>query len=353
MKKKKIIKISSVHDKELESLIAEKDAEIKAIARKTGKILADRKLPNATGDQLLPHISEIKARYEKLCAIVYKRLQPAAHFPEVNTDVQSVGEHRKKAEDEIYHLNKQIENLNSELGEINVEGIYHSVRETKIKTTIIFLAEVFFNAMAFQVLGENLLFSFLIAIPVTLTIAEFSKLVALQYKKIQNKIKRRIFVAVSLLLVITLFFTLGYFRSQALGKEGFSLATLCFVIINLFIFLVSAFLHFKYSLTKEEKVRYHTYKKLKSEINNLEKLISENDTELNEKAVHALQLAHYTENLIEELKKSYKEAVEIMKSTNIMLRPDRRVPDCFSDAIPELETHYEFKIYKPLLQTEQ
>jgi succinate dehydrogenase flavin-adding protein (antitoxin of CptAB toxin-antitoxin module) len=68
MKKKTFTKISSFQDEEFEKLLAEKDAELKALARRIGKTLAERKLPNASGDRLISYLGEIKAGYEKLCA---------------------------------------------------------------------------------------------------------------------------------------------------------------------------------------------------------------------------------------------------------------------------------------------
>jgi hypothetical protein len=169
-----------------------------------------------------------------------------------------------------------------------------------------------------------------------------------------------VFLFSALLLVISLFVVLGYFRSIALDKEGFSMATLCFVIINIFIFLVAAFMHFKYSLTKEEKIKYHAHKKLKveidqkkAEISQIEQHIADMEAEVNEKAILAMQLAHYTENTIKEIKKSYEESVAIIESNNIRLRSDRKVPECFSDPIPALDIHYDINIYKPKSEENQ
>ena len=115
-------------------------------------------------------------------------------------------------------------------------------------------------------------------------------------------------------------------------------------------------MHFKYSLTKEEKIKYHSHKKLKveiaqkkAEISQIEQHIADMEVELNEKAILAMQLAHYTENTIEETKKSYEEAIGNLKSTNIKLRSDRKVPECFSDPIPALDIQDDTNLYKPNL----
>ena len=145
---------------------------------------------------------------------------------------------------------------------------------------------------------------------------------------------------------------LSYFRSQALGYKGISIGTLFFVMINLFIFLVSAFLHYKYSPSKEETLKFHAHKKLKEEMDEREEKMSqinnhiiELDNKLNEKAKLAIQVDHYAKNCIEEIKIAYREAVEIFKNTNIMLRKDNLIPECFSEPIPELQINYDFDLY--------
>ncbi len=351
--KKKLSEISNFRCENVEKLVAEETTDIKNFAKKLGESYAGSCFPPASGLKLISVIGEIKARFEKLCITVCKELQSAVHFPEVNSDKINVEAGKEKANDVIKELKLKNQDTEAEQKKLNIDGIYRNVREIRIKNALFFAAEALFTSLSFQFFGENLLISILIAIPFTIAVSEYAHLVAMQYKKYQNIIKKRLFLLSAILFASIVFFGLSYFRSQALGKEGLSVATLFFVMINLFIFLVSAFLHYKYSMTKEEKVKYHTYKMLKEEIDKRNAEIiqivqhfSDMDTQLQEKAMLAFQLEHYAKNTIEEIKKHYEEAVERLKSTNILLRRDKVVPECFSEPTPKLEINYNFNLYK-------
>jgi len=345
--------ISNFHNEKLEKLIATEVAEIKIFAKNLASSYADRFFPPATGVKLQTVIGEIKARSEKLCITVCKELQSAIHQPEIATDKMKVEAEFKRANDVINELRYKNQQTETEQKRLNIEGLYQNIREIRIKTLLFFIAEALFTSLSFQFFGENLLMSILIAIPFTLAVSEYAHLVAMQYKKYENAIKRKLFLLSSIFFASTVFWGLAYFRSQALGKEGMSVSTLFFVLINLFIFLVSAFLHYKYSMTKEEKIKYHTYKQLKKEIEqrNIEiKLIEQHvcdlDSQLHEKAMLALNLEHYAKNTIEEIQKHYEEAVEKLKTNNLLLRTDHVFPESFSEPTPKLEVNYDFNLYK-------
>jgi len=351
--------ISSFHSENVERMLAEEVTDIKIFAKNLGTSYAERQFPRASGIKLISVIGEIKARIEKIGVSVCKELQSAIHFPEINTDRIKVEAEKKKANDTINELRYKNQQTETQKNKLNIEGLYQNVREIRIKNALFFAAEALFTSLSFQFFGENLLVSILIAIPFTLAVSEYAHLVAMQFQKYKSELKRWIFLLLAILFASVVFFGLSYFRSQALGKDGMSIATVFFVMINLFIFLVSAFLHFKYSMTKEDKIKYHTHKQLKleieqrnAEINRIEQHISDLEAQLQAKAMFAVHLEHYAKNTIEELRKHYEEAVEILKSTNIMLRTDHVIPECFLEPTPKLEISYDFNQYK-FNQTEE
>jgi hypothetical protein len=351
--KKRLTEISSFRSEKVEKMMAEGIAEMNDYAKNLGTNLAEKLLPEARGGKTISVIGGIKAKAEKLCISVCKELQSAVHFPEVNTDKLNIAAETKRAQEVINELKFKNNNTETEQKKLNVHNIYQNVREIRIKSFLLFAAEAFFASLSFQFFGESLLFSILIAIPFTMAVSEYSHLVADQYKKYLNPLKRRIFLLLATLFASMVFFGLSYFRSQALGYKGFSIGTIFFVMINLFIFLVSAFLHYKYSPSKEETLKFHAHKKLKEEIGEREakmsqitEHINELDNKLNEKAKLAIQVDHYARNCMEEIKTAYREAVETFKNTNIMLRRDNLIPESFSEPIPEPQINYDFDIYK-------
>ena len=340
------------YNEEIEQMIKEEVNEINIIAKNLATSYAERQFPPATGVKLILVIEEIKARYEKLGIRVCKKLQSAVNQPDVATDRLKVQAEIKKTSNTINELENKGNQAEKEQKNLKIEGVYQNFREIRIKNILLFGAEVLFTSLSFQFFGENLLVSILIAIPFTLAVSEYAHLVALQYKKYTNVIKKRIFLLAAILFASLVFFGLSYFRSQALGKEGLSVSTFFFVLINLFIFLVSAFLNYKYSMTKEEKINYHIYKKLKKEREKydtkaelLKQHISDMDTQLQDKGVLTLQIDDFAKTSLKEIQKYYEETIGKMKSTILLLRIDNVIPECFSEPTPKLEIDYDFDFY--------
>ncbi len=349
----KLQEISSIYSEKLEKLIAEISAEIKNYAKNLGASLAERNYPPAQGVTLASIVAGVKARFEKLAITACKELQSAIHFPEVNTERLKVDAQIKRGHELTNELRYKNQNDETEQKKLNVSAIYNNVREMRAKTLLFFAAEAFFTSLSFQFFGENLLVSILIAIPFTMAVSEYAHLVAQQYRKYQVPLKRKIFLILATLFAALVFLGLSYFRSMALGKEGISIGTLFFVLVNIFIFLVAAFLHYRYSPTKEELLKFRAHKKLKDEIDKrdaeikkIEQHMEELKDKLNEKAMLALQLDHYAKNTLEEIRMLYREAIAELKDTNLRLRTDKVDPKCFSEPTPELEINYDFNFYK-------
>lgn len=345
--------LKNFYNEEIEQMIKEEVKETNIIAKNLATNHADRQFPPVSGVKLSMIIEEIKARYEKLGISVCKKLQTAVNHPEVATDRLKVEAEIKKTNSTINEIENKRNQAEKEQKNLKIEGVYQNFREIRIKNILLFGAEVLFTSLSFQFFGENLLISILIAIPFTLAVSEYAHLVAVQYKKYTNVIKKRIFLLASILFASLVFFGLSYFRSQALGKEGVSVSTFFFVLINLFIFLVSAFLNYKYSMTKEEKVNYHIYKKLKKEkekydskAEDLRQHISDMDNQLQDKGVLALHIEDFAKSSIKEIQKNFEETVGKFKSINLQLRNDNVIPECFSEATPKLDIDYDFDFYK-------
>ena len=106
-------------------------------------------------------------------------------------------------------------------------------------------------------------------------------------------------------------------------------------------------------MTKEEKIKYYAFKHLKKEIeiidtniHRIEEQIRDIHSKYYEKALLAIQIKHFALNTIEEIRKHYEELVEKFKSTNILLRTDKVIPECFSEPTPKLKVNTDFGIYK-------
>ncbi|MFA6922888.1 MAG: hypothetical protein WC223_01420 [Bacteroidales bacterium] len=332
-------------DHELEKFIKRKDAELKNLARKLGKNYAERKLPALVGDKLIHYIGEFKSGYEQLISYTYKKLQPLSQIPGINTDRKNLEEEEKTAKEQVKKLEELNSNDKTVLEGKECENVSKDVKTIYTMSALPCIAETFFNALAFQFLGENKLFSIVISFFLTLFIVYFAHVTGTHVKNNEAENKKSIvFLSIVFVGMTALFYVLAMLRSLMFKKLGTDIGAFAFIIVNLFLFAVTAFISYKYSPTKEEKQKFNEYKKLEdkikareNEIKQTEQRIKNLNAELVERGKMVVEIKSYADHTIEEIKKLYNEAVEIFKGANLMFRTDRKVPDCFSEKTPELE----------------
>ncbi len=332
---------------ELENLIHKKDAEMKDLARKNGKHYAGKNQPSPTGEKLDPYIGDIKAGYEELASRSYQHLQTSTHLPEGQLDAKRVKEKCEQLDTEIFDLQERNKHDEYELHRYDSNSVNHRIRIALFVTAIILIGEILFNAKAFEISGENLLFALFISFSVSIGVYAFSHIVPMMYKKIQTPLNRWLFVVVTMIVTVALFIGLAYLRVIILKQRDLSVSPIVFVVINLFLFIVSVFLshHFLPSLD-EIKNSLHSRKLSKNirarnkEINFKLKQKDDMQNYLLERAKIVVRINNYSGTVNRRIEKMYHESAEIFKSTNLTFRTDRKVPDCFYDALPSAEFHF-------------
>jgi hypothetical protein len=341
--KKNEITIASVHfNSSMDALIRERENELKIMAVKNGKHFAKRNLPAPTGDCLAHYTGELKTGCEKLNAEIFQQLQPDAHFPEAKIDADFFKEKDESINTKIDSLQDQNINDEQQLEGFHPQVIYNGIRWGLIATSIMTIGEVLFNTKAFQVIGENLLFSLILSISVSFGVLVFSHLFPFVYKNAKSVAQKRLIIFLSLLVVTGLFTALAIFRSDYLANQDVHIPPIYFVIINLFFFIVSSLLsyfivpswqeikqnHFLVNLYKTVVQRRKEIELLKKEKENLREQAKENIKE----RIRVVSFANYA---AARFRKIYRDGVEIFKTTNLANRTDRKTPECFSQALPE------------------
>lgn len=336
------------HDPELEQFIQEKDAGLKELARKNAHHFAGRNLPGKEDTDLAPYTGDLKSGYEALGAKMLSHLQPHTHFPEAKMDADFLREKDKQLDIEIRKQEDQIKTHEYILGDFNPKVLKDRLRLMGIITIIIAIGEILFNTKAFQVTGENLLFAFILSISISVAVFVFSHLASFLVKAAQTKWKRRLIIASSLILVTGLFTALAIFRSRYLATHQIQINPLYFVVINLFFFIVSALLSF-YLLPPWSEIKQNYAKlKLSDAIQKCKNAISLLKAEKErikevvlENTKYRVRISYYANYCAERIRKMYRESLDLFKSTNLVYRTDRCVPECFSHAVldPEIESH--------------
>ena len=353
---KKIIKIHKVktfinHDVEQQSKLKQK--EIPELSEKLGKIFGERDQPEPLGDDILPYIGEIKANAESMVPFLDDKIQIQSHIPEYNSEKIKVHEEEVRVNAENDKLTQKNNNIETDISNLNNDGNNNAIYVVLGISLALFLSESTFNTVAFEAVGDNMLFALLLALPITLTIIILAHIFGIQVRKIVDITKKRIVIVTVLLLMLPIFYILGQMRASVLEKEGAnSIGTMAFIIFNYFFFGATAIIAGKYWPTREQRKKYAEYKRLKAEqvknnlqikLNNIH--ITKLNDELNEKLVFINLILFYRKNRIDEIIKLYNKAVSIFIKTNMLYRGDRKIPDCFNLPIPELNIGQNYDDY--------
>jgi hypothetical protein len=348
MKTKELTLASGLHDPALEKLILAKDSELKELAQKNARHLASRNLPAKDENDLSPYTNDLRSGYSALGAEMLAKLQPETHFPEAKMDADYLREKDRQIADEIKRKDDLNRNALFELGSFNPKGLLSRIRFAVFMTAIIGLGEILFNTKAFEITGENLLFAFLLSVSISVAVFAFAHFMSFKYKEAETKLKRRR-VAIFTLIAATLLFTsLAVFRSRYLATHDIHVNPVYFVIINLFFFLVSALLSIytlptwaeikgnfaRIKLFQSIEHRNKEIELLKTEKESIKVLVLENTK-------HRLRISFYANYSAERIRKMYHEALATFKSTNLIFRTDKCVPECYSHPViePEIQNH--------------
>ena len=259
-------------------------------------------------------------------------------------DIDHMKEKDKKLGDEIKQRQDDNNRIHYDLGDFNPKNLQARVRMSIWISAIIALGEVVYNTLAFQIVGENLLFSFIISVAVSVAVFAFSHFIPFLLKSIENKLKRRLTLVGCLAFVTGLFIALAMFRSKYLAAHDMIISPVYFVVINLFFFVVALLLSYfllpTWAEFKENSQRISKYKNMeknKKEIQELSSQQEANKSELLEKNKARLQMNYYAQYCLNVVAGMYKESLGIFQSNNLLYRTDKAVPTCFSATESNLE----------------
>ncbi|NVN95459.1 MAG: hypothetical protein HXX18_09280 [Bacteroidetes bacterium] len=340
----KISKVTTFQNKEVEANFKQKEKEVMTLAQRSGKTFGGNNLPEPIGDNLVPYIGDFKTICEELVSYTDEKLQSHSHVPEFNTDKNNVMEEEGKIKEHNSEIENSLKNLKSEIESMDVEDFDKKIKFILIVSTILCLSESAFNTIAFEAVGDNLLFAIALAVPITILILLISHVFGTQVRKIQNPTTKKLTIVGVLLAMIPIFYVLGSLRTIVMEKEGNTgIGIITFIIINYFFFIATAILSYKYWPTKEESLQHEELKKLKAEYKKKEKELKNNhqhmtqlNVGLNSKAIHINHISYSREYYVDKATKLYNKAVSVFIKNNIMHRSDRKIPDCCMEPYPKL-----------------
>jgi len=342
MKQNSIVITTLYSEEKIDALMQKRDGGIKLLTQKSARSLGERNLPALTGDSLVPYISEIKSSYERLSSEILQHLQPEAHFPEGKLDITRGREKEANLQWAIEQKEEKTKQEEEHLGKFNPKSMIRWVRRVFMLLGSLMFAEVLYNTKAFQVIGENLLFSFLLSLFASIGVLLFGDLTAMLYKMQPTRLRRLVVVALSFLIVGCLFYGLAILRADYLAAHGRTVNPLIFISINLFFFIVSVLVSYfflpSWAEIKEYMHLMKIYHPLQESKRVLDSLKSEQEQlkdALNEMTKARVRCLHYAQYVNHTIDKMYHEAIGLFIRINLMYRTDRKTPDCFALELPK------------------
>jgi len=342
MKEHSIV-LSSLHNQpQVETFLRKKDAELKLLAQKNARHFAERNLPALTGDSYLPLIADVKGGYERLSSETLQQLQPETHFPEGKLDISHAKEKEAALKWEIDQREEKnekdavlLDNFDPKAGQVWIKRTFWVI-------ILIMLGEVLFNTMAFQVIGENLLFALLLSLGMTVAIFLFGHCAALLYKMARNRLQKIGIVVAALFISSCVFYGLALLRTEYLASNEVHVNPFLFVMINLFFFIVTGLVSFLF-LPSWDEMKNHLrmmklYRPLQERKQEIERLKAEKENlknHLHEMTKARVRSLHYAQYVNDSISKMYREAIGIFMRVNITYRSDHKIPECFSYELPE------------------
>lgn len=329
---------------ELERKIEKEHAKNMHEVKSSARFFAESDKPHTDENDLSPYIGNFITRYDQLQAYAEKQIQSSLNkaqgamilsaWKEQNDKLQNRMEDTKH---KVKLLKHQAENIiltyNWSLYEVIILGIVASSS-----------MEAFLSRGAFQLFGENLGISYIIALCFAVIMGFLAHFIAKYFKnsKTERQLKIRMLATTAVMSVF--FYLLAMLRIMFFEKIGImdekdALSPFYFTLMNLIFFGTSVVLAYLYLPTKEERRAKDRQKELKKEIekgekeifalsDEQEKAITKRDEALSERMA-IMEYGKYISKWIQALKT---EIVEEFKITNIHNRKTP-IPNCFKQTL--------------------
>lgn len=330
------------HDPVVEEIVRKKGALLKEQGINNSRHFAMRNLPALEGDSYANYMGDLKAGHEELAADINRHLQTRAHMPEGKMDIDHKREVDKEMENKIQDRKHRNENLEHQLGNYIPGSVPLQILIVGIVTGAIAVTDSIFNTKAWQITGESILFAFLLSTGSAVAVFSFSHIAPFLYKAARTSFQKRLALWGSLAFATSFFIVFSIFRSRYLANHDVQVSPLWFVIVNLFLFVVSAatslFCLPSWAEVKESAHKFMLWKNLQNGRRKLDELTRERERmkeELLARNMLRVRITHYANDTNEKIRKMCRVSMENFKVTNLSFRPDRRVPDCYSEPLPE------------------
>ena len=300
------------------------------------------------------YIGEISSEYQKLIMDAKDANQAEIEYLHKTEQDKLSIQKEEDLRNAIIENNDCVRIKKGEIARCDQALIEKSEKWTRIRLFLylIMLADIVIASSVFEIMGMNLIGSFIIGIGIALSLLFFSEKAPSLIRMGKTRGQKILIVSLLSLVVITVFYCLARFRVIQLSdditvfKQG--LSPIIFVVINYFVFAVVTLVSYFNKPTDEEQKTLNDIKAKQKELKILEKkgiaLKKENENESAqnlENKITSAQVLLYAQNCELRILSYYRSAYEKFISTNLIHRRDRLVPVFFNDGPPPIKTFYQ------------
>lgn len=342
----KTIKTSNISFPEVEKLLTESRTELIDIAKRDGKYAGLKSLPGLKDESSAAHLAPLKAQAEQRRSAALAILQPDLHI----TAIERVDANLKVQQDQV---NTRIEELthHNDVDRRELDGKCPPERTRSnipglLLLIITGLADLAFNAGAFEALGDTL--GFAIGIATGVAVATFALAKGIEYclrRAICGERKWWFYTGGLMLVALSGFWVLSGFRSQQIAMSGVEdVSPGQFFLLNLFFFIAAIIIGMLFftpdsKRTEERELarRFEVIRQREDEIKALKQKLEELTAKSEEDRDRHTAIVSYCIHIINRFRALYFEAVALWKSTNLLSRPDHSIPSSFSEPVADLD----------------
>ncbi len=212
------------------------------------------------------------------------------------------------------------------------------------------LVDTLISGTALQAMGYPLITSYILGLAIGIGIFFTAEYLPEIIAKGKNPWQKRLIALSVFSALFVVFYVLGIFRTTTFSGTqvfGSGVGPFYFACLNLFFTAVATLVVYFAGLSRNEKKIWDKYRiteeealKLKSEVDALDKEITEVRKRRAESELARKQIQIYADDIQELIQRLYEESQKTFYSTNLIHRSDSKTPKCFEAPIPTLPIFY-------------
>jgi hypothetical protein len=308
---------------------------------------ADKNLPNAEQDHLLPYLSESQIECQNLLNEVNQQLQSHTVGTNAKELIRTARTERQTLTNKLRTRRERLIEVTTELGHFSTPYSKIKVISIWVIIGIISLFEGMWAIPVFENLGTSYIGAIMMGLLFAVVLGAFSKLFLPIVMLGKTKPQRRIIFCILTLMTLAMFLFFAEQRAQWLSEpptgsqgQGLQISSTPFAIVSLLLFLVSVSMAIFQLPSKEDRITMSEFKikeaelhKAQHDVKQAEQSLKQAESTINLKLADSASLMEAGASYEYQILNFSKLLITIFTQENILSRTDDSRPKCFDDEV--------------------